>query len=201
MRKLTTWTLVAVLCGSFFTAGHLMAQEGGMQMPAWMQKTAEHKELMKGVGDWDVAMKFWMMPGQPAQEAKGTATQKAVLKGMYLMQEFDCPNMMGMSFKGIAYTGFDTVEKKYTSVWMDDMTPVMLTSIGKQGDGKVDYTSRGVNMMSGQKQDERQEIIWDGNDKFVMHFYAPGMDGKEMKTMELTYTRKKAGGDDSDSAK
>lgn len=196
MRNLTKFTLVAALCGVCFTAGHLMAQEG-MPQPEWTKTTSEHKELMKGVGDWDAVLQFWMMPGAAPMEAKATVKQTSVLKGRYLKMEFDCPNMMGMSFKGIGYTGYDTVDKAYTSIWMDDMSPVMISSTGKPGEGKVDYKSRGVNFMMGTKQDERQELVWHGDDKFVMSFFIPGMDGKEFKQREIVYTRKKAGGEKS----
>src|SRR3954463_2126704 len=38
-----------------------------------------HKLLQKMVGKWTVAMKSWMVPGQPAVESTGTAEVKSLL--------------------------------------------------------------------------------------------------------------------------
>lgn len=190
MRPIVKLALVGALGAVCFSAGHLVAQEGAGGMPGWMQTTKEHEALKKNVGEWDVAMKYWMAPGAPPMDMQGQAKMKLILGGKYVRQDFS-GNFGGMPFAGIGISGFDTVDKKHTSLWLDNMSPVMMTSIGEEKDGKLEYKSKGVNQMSGKKQDERQVLVWDGDDKFMMTFYAPGPDGKESKSMELTYTRKK----------
>jgi hypothetical protein len=151
-----------------------------------------HKFLSQSVGTWETASKAWMDPSQPPEESKGTTKFTMILGGRFLQQEAT-GQMMGQPFKGIGIVGYDNFRKKYTMIWIDDAgtalytaegtadpTGKTITFLGKMDDpltGEKDKTVKYVSKMIDQ-------------DKQVFEMYAME-GGKEMKTMEMTYTRKK----------
>lgn len=180
-------------------AGSPMGQPSPDDMMKMMAQAAapddHHKQMAKLVGEWDAASKFWMDPSQPAQESKGTAVYKSILDGRYIEGDYTS-EMMGMPFQGKMTWAFNKESGKYESTWIDNFG----TGIAFSDDGAYDastktYTSN-VSMwdsMSHQKMSSRETISVVDDNKHVMAMYGPGMDGKEMKMMEITYTRKGSG--------
>jgi hypothetical protein len=84
-----------------------------------------HKKLEYFTGVWDVEAQAWMnSPDSLPSVSKGTAEYKMILGGRFVQQEFS-GEMMQMPFKGIGFTGYDNVKKKYTSIWIDEMSTAM----------------------------------------------------------------------------
>src|SRR5262249_55616944 len=78
----------------------------------------EHKRLNDLAGSFTYTMKAWMAPGQPPQESTGTSENKWILDGRFLAQTVS-GTFAGMPFHGYGLSGYDNVQKKYVSVWMD----------------------------------------------------------------------------------
>ena len=98
----------------------------------------------------------------------------------------------GMPFHGMGVYGYDNMEKKYVTSWVDNMgTGIMSTKGDASDDGKtMTFTGMGDDPMSGKEVPMRSVIHWMGKDQYHFEMYGPGPDGKEMKMMEITYTRK-----------
>lgn len=149
-----------------------------------------HKQLASLAGSWTTKTKEWMEPGKPPTEAAGSVEMKMLLDGRFLQQDFT-GEMMGRPYTGMGITGYDNLHKKYVSIWLDTMgtAPFMMEGTGS-ADGKT-ITLKGQHAEpSGGHMTHR--AVWKIVDSNTQTFDMWGNHGggKEMKVMEIVYTRK-----------
>jgi hypothetical protein len=151
---------------------------------------AEHKLLKTNyVGSWTVAGKFFMAPGKPT-ESTGTAEVKSINNDLFTVEDFS-GTFMGKPFTGHGISGYDIAKQKYTGVWADSMGSWMEMSEGTaDATGKIiTYTSTGFDPMTGKPSSHKMVSHIESDKKHVEEMFKV-VDGKEVKEMELTYTRK-----------
>ena len=149
-----------------------------------------HKQLASLAGSWTTKTKEWMEPGKPPTESAGSAEMKTLLDGRFLQQEFT-GDMMGHPYSGIGTTGYDNLRKRYVSTWIDSMgTGVFVMEGTASPDGKT-ITLKGQHAELGGGQMSHRAVwkIVDANSQ-TFDMYGTHKGGKEMKMMEITYTRK-----------
>ena len=149
-----------------------------------------HKQLASLAGSWTTKTKEWMEPGKPPMESTGSVEMKTLLDGRFLQQEFT-GNMMGQPYTGIGMTGYDNLRKRYVSTWIDSMgTGVFVMEGTASPDGKT-ITLKGQHAELGGGQMSHRAVwkIVDANSQ-TFDMYGTHQGGKEMKMMEITYTRK-----------
>jgi hypothetical protein len=155
-----------------------------------------HARLQELAGTWNVTISSTMDPSAPPQVSKGTSVVKTLMGGRY-SQETSTSNMMGMPFQGLGLTGYDNTLKKYVSVWADNFGTGLMMSEGtpdESGD-VINWTAQAPEPMTGQMAHYRMVTRFAGKDKHSYEMFGLGPDGKEMKMMEIVYSRKaKAGG-------
>ena len=165
---------------------------GEMQMPPEMAPGEHHARLAKMAGMWNCAVKSWMAPGMPPEESKATAEMKMIMDGRFLQETFK-GDMMGQPFTGMNILGYNGFTKKHTSVWIDSATTETTMMQGTcSEDGKV-CTLEGemTNPMTKQQMKSRIIVTHINDDQMKMEMFMPGPDGKDMKSMEIMYTRAK----------
>ena len=171
------------------------------QMAAMGKLNENHKLLGELAGNWTYTVKFWMNgdPTSKPQESKGTATRKPLMGGRFY--ELDVAGKMQMpgpdgkmkdfDFKGMGLEGYDNAKQKFTSNWVDNMGTGMLMSLGTYDPATKTFTYTGeVEMMAGMKTPIREVIKVTDKDHHVLEWYE-NRGGNEVKTMEISYTRKK----------
>lgn len=164
-------------------------------MKAWMAFAtpgAPHKALEGFAGSWEVKSKVWMVPGAPATESTGTSENKMILGGRYLEQHYE-GTMMGGPFSGIGVTGFDNYKKKFTSTWIDSMGTAIMTMTGSfDKSGKV-ITSWGMMDDPAEKRTMKAKSVVTliDADHHTYEAWHAAADGKMVKDLEISYTRKK----------
>lgn len=152
---------------------------------------APHKLFETLVGSWTTITKSWIEPSQPPMESTGNAEMKMLLDGRFLYQEFT-GKMMGQPFSGVGIDAYDNIQKKYVTAWMDTMgTGIFLMEGTASPDGKT-ITLRGQHPEPGGGHMSHRAIwtLVDPNNQ-TFHMYGTHHGGKEMKMMEITYTRKR----------
>lgn len=164
-------------------------------MKAAMERTMpgpQHAALAKMAGTWDAKVKAWMTPDQPPMESTGTCEETMIMGGRYLQQTFH-GDMMGQSFDGMGYTGFDNVTQKYIGFWMDNMSTGWMSSTGTaSADGKTfTFTGDMSDTMTNRVLPNKQVVTCADDNHMRFELWAPGPDGKDMKWIEIEYTRKK----------
>jgi hypothetical protein len=152
----------------------------------------QHKQLQAMVGDWTYAMKFWMDPAAPPEESTGTTTYRSLMDGRYVQHEHKGMSM-GMPFHGIGLLGYDNVTKQFQGHFFENMSTGQMLMNGTYDAGTKTYTFRGDMddmMKPGTKVKVRETVrVTDANTHVLEWYETRG--GKEAKTMEITYKRKK----------
>lgn len=170
-----------------------MTPEQKAEMEAYMKAGSPgepHKALAATAGTYDMVIKSWQDGGGPPMEEKGTATRKMVLDGRVLVEEAKA-SMMGMPFTGHGMTGYDNVTGKYWATWNDSMSTGLMVSEGTCNAKKeCEFTGTWNDAIKKAPVKARMVSRWTSPTTEVFEMYGPGKDGKEMKMMEITYTKK-----------
>jgi hypothetical protein len=176
----------------------MAAQPGGQDPKAMMEAyakafapSAHHKALAMMAGAWDADLWAQMDPTSPPITSKGQTVNTMVMGDRIMKQEFK-GEMMGMSFEGLGYMSYNPVLEKYDSVWMDSMGGMMTTSVGTCTPDHKTWTFEGTESDPLTKQTMKVKdvcvIVDADHHTFTRYYVMP--DGKEMKGMEIKYSRK-----------
>ncbi|MBA3609450.1 MAG: DUF1579 domain-containing protein [Chthoniobacterales bacterium] len=158
-----------------------------------------HKMLEDMAGTWDYTVTMWMDPSAPPQKSTGTAVRKAIMGGRYYTGDYtgkmEMPGpdgkMKEMSFKGMSLEGYDNAKKKFVSIWLDNMSTGIMMAEGTYDAATKTFTYHGeFEMMPGVTTKVREVIKVVDKDHHTFEWYE-NRGGKEVKTMEINYTRKK----------
>ncbi len=152
----------------------------------------EHKRLEPLVGSWNCVVRMWMAPDAPPSESKGKTTRKWILDGRFVQDDTE-GEFGGMSFRGFGLTGYDNLQKKYTSMWADNMSTAIVTSLGTYDASTKTFTYVGemTDPVTTQKGKMKDVLRVEGADRHRLESYRLAPDGKETKMMEVIYTRAK----------
>ena len=195
--------MIVTAAAVLLLATSALAQEGGKMPEMTPEQKAEmaayvaagtpgapHQKMASSVGNYDLKIKSWHEPNTPATEETGTATRKMILDGRVLVEEVTS-TMMGSPFTGHGMHGYDNVTGKYWSTWMDSMSTGMMLSEGTCDDkGNCTYTGSWNDPITKKPYKSRMTTKWTSPTTEVFEMYGPAKDGKEMKMMEITYTKK-----------
>ena len=186
------------------------AQPAGAQPnPAEMMKqmmelsklNENHKLLSSLDGTWNCNVKMWM-DGDTSKKpdvSKSTAVRKSIMDGRYVVMDvtgkMQMPGadgkMKDITFKGMGMEGYDNVKKKFVGTWMDNMGTGIMMSEGDYDPATKTFTYTGeMEMMPGMKQKIREVVKITDKDHMDFEYYEE-RGGKEVKTMEISYTRQK----------
>lgn len=164
---------------------------------AWMKAAMpgpEHKQLEYMVGTWDVEVKMWNMPGGEPETSRGRSTGEWVLGGRFVGYRYK-GEFHGGPFEGIGYTGYDNIQKKYLSIWMDTMYTGALIDWGAYDTASRTFSYAGeFKAPTGQTVQSRSVVKVVNNDEHMITMYHSAPGTPEQKVMELTY-RRAAGGE------
>ncbi len=171
-----------------------MTPEQKAEMEAFMKASTpgpQHQALAAAAGSYDMKVKSWHEAGQPPMEDTGTATRAMTLDGRVLVEDVSS-SMMGRPFSGHGSMGFDNVTGKYWSTWNDSMSTGLMVSEGTcDAAGKAcSFIGHWNDPIKKTPVKARMTTKWTSPTTQIFEMYAPGKDGKEMKMMEITYTKK-----------
>ena len=168
-----------------------MTEEQQAYMKA-MQPSDQHKALESFVGTFNAKVKMWMDPNGEPSESVGVMTSQWALGGRFVEQSYEGESFGG-AFQGKGFMGYDNTSQKYQGFWIDTASTMMQT---EKGDFNADancFNMSGTMTCPSSKQDftKRDVIKVIDIDHHSMEMYFTGSDGKEVKGMEIQYTRVK----------
>jgi hypothetical protein len=110
--------------------------------------------------------------------------------GNRFVQEDFRGKFQGMAFHGIGTTGYDRARKQYFSTWIDSMGTGMMLSAGaiEEGGKRIVFKGTYADPVTGKEQHTRQVLTFEGKDKHLFEMFEE-REGKEVKSMELVYSR------------
>lgn len=173
-----------------------------MKMMEEMAKLNDNHKLLASLdGNWTYVVKMWMDGDttKKPQESKGTATRRAIMGGRFIAMEvkgkFDMPGadgkMKSMDFAGHGMEGYDNGKKKFVGAWMDNMGTGIMMSEGDYDAASKTFTFTGdYTMAPGMVQKIKETLKVADKDHMTMEWFED-RGGKEAKTMEIDYARKK----------
>ncbi len=159
--------------------------------PAPPQPTAEHRRLAEHAGQWNVECDFYMDPSQPPMRVP--AREKVELfGGFWTVSQFEC-DMFGAPYKGRASLGYDPLQGKYVSTWIDTMSPAIFLFTGSfDASGKVlEMTGEGPDCTEPglAKYRTREEHV--SRDERVFEMFVTLPTGAEVQMFRHHYRRAK----------
>ena len=171
-----------------------LTPEQQAEMEAYMKAGAPgapHQIMASTAGNYDVKLKVWHEPGGPAAEDVGTAKRTMTLGGRVLVEDLSC-TMMGMPFTGHGMFGYDNVTGKYWGTWNDNMSTGVMVSEGTcDAQGKnCTFTGSFHDPVKKTLVTLRMNSKWTSPTTETFEMFGPAPDGKEMKMMEIIYTKK-----------
>lgn len=162
---------------------------------AWIRAAVpgpHHERLEYMIGEWDTVVTMTEENGAEVR-SKGRATNTWILGKRYVRNEYR-GDFMGQPFEGLGYTGYDNINKRYVSSWMDTMSTGIMYE-----EGQFDETARQFVMLGafeapdGTKMRSRSTIRVIGKDRHTITFeHASAGDEDYTKVMEVEYTRVRA---------
>lgn len=157
------------------------------QMP---QPTKQHKMLAMQVGTWNAKMEYLDFNTGKMTTSKGVSIRKQPLGSFWLIDNFQA-DMMGMTFKGMGVTGYDPQKKKLVGTWVDSMTPSLMVIEGNFDEAGKVMTMSGMGVgADGKPAKTTLKTTVHDKDKHVFEMFTQMPDGKDMKMMTITYTRR-----------
>jgi hypothetical protein len=164
-------------------------------MKAYMEAAepgAPHKAMQNLVGTWNTTVKTYMNPNGQPTETKGKSTYTSILDGRFV-QEHAEGDFQGHPFHGYGTFGYDNVTKKYVGSWIDSMGTGIMHSTGTSADGGTTINWEGVSSdaYTGKELTFHSSMKMVNKDEYHFEMNGPGPEGKEIKMMEIHYTRAK----------
>jgi hypothetical protein len=171
-----------------------LAQQGDQaeMMKKWQEYMTPgpvHQQFAKMVGNWKAVVTTFM--GGQESKSEGSSSCEMILGGRYLKSSYKGA-MMGMPFEGMGLDAYDNATKEYISIWIDSFGTGVMHLKGKMDDksNEIVYTGTMVDPMTGKDSMTKNVMksIDDDHQLMVMYMIE---DGKEIKNMQIEYTRVK----------
>jgi len=152
----------------------------------------QHTQMAKAAGTWRGDQTMWMAPGMEPMKMQCTSTLTPVMDGRYMRCELE-GEMPGMGpYNGLGYTGYDNLQQKYVSSWMDNHSSGIMNGTGSlSADGKtMTFTYAYMCPMRKKMTTMREVQHFTGEDTMKMEMFGEDpKSGKEFKMMEIDFTR------------
>ncbi len=158
-----------------------------------MRATApEHAYLEPFIGTFKAKISMFMGPGDP-MIATGVMKNEPELGGRFLRHHYTGDPSEGpfSAFHGRGYWGYNTVDKRFESVWIDNACTFMIVDRGHASDNGKTFEMEGhmTDPGSGKPMTRRSVITLIDKDTHLMEMYHHPEGGEECKTMEIRYER------------
>ena len=144
------------------------------------------------IGTFDVKIRTWLGPNQPAIESQGSSVNVWVLDQRFV-QIMLSANVLGEPFNGIGYVAYDNVGKTYQIAWLDGGSTAMTVYRGGFLGAAKSATLKAsvLNPVTAKPTplELRVSILDNGNHRSEL--WGQGAGTKMFKMMELQYTRTK----------
>jgi hypothetical protein len=136
-----------------------------------------------------------MTPDMPPMESKASIKREWAMDGRFVIEHVtgDPAVPGGPAFKGMGIVGFSNWDKKFESVWIENMATHMSSATGTYDAATKKFTFVGdmVDPTTGKKVKQTNVIDMSNPNREVMTGSCAGPDGKPFKNFEGVFERKK----------
>ncbi len=195
-KKIVFLSMVLFMIGSITAPLRAqMTEQEQKAMEAYMKAMAvtdNHKALEFFAGDWEVKSTMWTMPGMPPSGGGGTGGAEMILGGRFVMMRFK-GTMMGQPFEGLQIVGYDNINQKYVTFWIDNSSTAFFLMTGTRDPDTKIFNDGGLwpDPLTGGTSKVRASTRVLGPDEYLYEMFMVMPDGSEFKSLENMYSRKK----------
>ena len=174
-----------------------MTEEQKRMMELWKKYTfpcEQHKHIEYFVGEWQSIIKTWPEPGKEPNVRTQEIKVESFFDGRFTRAHIKTEaSDLGMLFETIVINGYDNYKQEFFSITLSKQrTDYYLTT------GKLDQTGKirtdtavRTDIFTGEQYRVKAITTIINQDKYTYEYYRIEPEGKEVKEMEITYTRKK----------
>jgi hypothetical protein len=174
------------------TTTHALGAQPQENAPA-PATTGPHSVLTSFLGNWQGSVTFWSEPGgEGFTFENATIRREWTLDGNFIMEHVEGPAPEGgPPFKGLGIVGYNDVEKRFESFWVDNASTHMTMETGSYDDDAktLTFTADRLDPMTGKRSKQRSVMDISNPDRHTAVGYGVGPDGKEFKTFEGAFER------------
>ena len=159
-------------------------------MMAFATPGAMHKMMASWDGNWTATIKFWINPELPPDSMVSVSVNKMINNGL-IQYSTHTGSWAGMPFNGVSQTGYDNHREVFWSTWFDNFGSGLVYLEGTWNDATKTISMKGKTTDPETKAqlDVRETLkVVDDNTQLMEQYLTH--DGKEMKSMEITFRRK-----------
>jgi len=152
-----------------------------------------HKRLERFLGDWDVELRIWMMPGAEPMVSKGSAQWTWLYPGKWIQGDSDV-SMMGMQVRSRTVMGYDNFKRKYVSSVVNSLETALRSfegNFGKDENSLYLYGSVDEYMTGEHDKTAASVFRFDGADRFTMEVHDLAIGLENARVFEMVMTRRK----------
>ncbi len=185
--------ILVIVNSSFAQSENQMTPEQQKKMDAYARMGAineNHEFLKQFVGEWNVTSRGWMMPGQAPMVTESKAKAELILGGRFLMWRIQ-GTMFGQLFESVQIVGYDNLQKKYVTFWIDSTSTAFYMMDGTRQGNVMSDTGLWSDPVTGGQEKARDVLTVVGPDEFTYELFMVGADGKEFKSIENRCLRNK----------
>lgn len=207
MKTRKFFAVLTVFCIAALMAAPVFAQEG--EAPAEvspdMAKMIEaltkygtpgpmHEMMAKWDGEWTAVSTSYWDPTKPPEKSTGKATNWMFMDGRFQMQKYE-GEWSGQKYEGLGIMGYDIYHEEFVSVWMDNMSTMLMLMTGNFNEDMTELVMEGTmdDFLTGEKDKLYRTITKIvSDDEHLFEMWEPGLDGEWFKSFDMVYTRVKA---------
>ena len=164
------------------------------KMAKMMEPGADHRVMEPLIGRFEGSGKMWMEEGAEPMEFSGSVEREWILNGRFVHEKVTGEPMgpEQPAFEGLGVIGYNTVERRYETAWIENMATYISTMNGTYDATKKVFTFTGemLNPMTLKRTKQRTMLDVSDPDREVMTGYATDTSGKEFKCFEGVFERK-----------
>lgn len=162
-------------------------------MDVWLRYASPgkyHEYLQPLVGQWTLTVRWWAGPDAPASVSHGTCSYEWIVGRRFLLQKTS-GTFGGTASEGVGILGYDNFRGRYSLTWLDSLSTAVMISWGRCDlHGKI-FTFFGEydDVESGERIRSRSVLKIISDDEHVFESFNRGADGKEFKSLQISYKR------------
>ena len=150
--------------------------------------TAEHRRLLKKVGEWAVQCTyFW---GAQPMTVTGSDRLEA-LGGFWTVGHFKC-DTGPVTIHGLSTSGYDPEKERFVGTWQDSTNPFHYYFEGgfDETGKRLEMEGDNIDPLSGNLVKYRSVETFHDDDNRMLELYVENTTGEEMQVLEYEYKRK-----------
>jgi len=174
-----------------------MTEEQKRMMELWKKYTfpcEQHKHIEYFVGEWQSIIKTWPEPGKEPNVRTQEIKVESFFDGRFTRAHIKTEaSDLGMLFETIVINGYDNYKQEFFSITLSKQRTDYYLTTGKldeTGKTRTDTAVR-TDIFTGEQYRVKAITNIINQDKYTYEYYRIDPAGKEVKEMEITYTRKK----------